>query len=109
MYLLVHSQIINIKKETMRTAISRFIYYTTIVIATINCNQPKKENGVAHFHTMLENYWHGLMQLQPLDATQFGDNSMNDQFRNTCTQAYREELKNFYLGYLDSLKNFSPD
>ncbi|HKH63774.1 MAG TPA: DUF885 domain-containing protein [Flavitalea sp.] len=49
------------------------------------------------------------MKLQPLDATQFGDNSMNDQFKNTCTQAYREEVRKFYLGYLDSLKNFNPD
>lgn len=58
---------------------------------------------------MLDNYWKGLMQLQPLDATTFGDHSMNDRFVNTCTQAYRAHVQAFYRGYLDSLKNFSPD
>jgi len=53
---------------------------------------------------MLEHYWQGLMKLQPIDATVFGDNSMNDQFVNNCTQAYRGEVHNFYQTYLDSLK-----
>ncbi|MEO6330538.1 MAG: DUF885 domain-containing protein [Ginsengibacter sp.] len=88
----------------------RFIFSATIIIIAINCNQPvKKENNIAHFQEMLDSYWNGLMKLQPLDATQFGDNNFNDQFKNTCTQAYRDEVKNFYLGYLDSLKNFNPD
>ena len=88
----------------------RFIFSAIIIITAIGCNPPvKKENDTARFHAMLDNYWNGLMRLQPLDATQFGDNSLNDQFKNTCTQAYRDEVKNFYLGYLDSLKNFNPD
>ncbi|MEO8762134.1 MAG: DUF885 family protein, partial [Bacteroidia bacterium] len=83
---------------------------TAIIIAVSSCQSPvKKGNDVARFHAMLNNYWHGLLKLQPLDATQFGDNSMNDQFVNTCTQVYRNDVKNFYLGYQDSLKNFSPD
>ncbi|MFT3702631.1 MAG: DUF885 domain-containing protein [Agriterribacter sp.] len=87
----------------------RIFFSVTFIVAAFSCNQPaKKEYDPAHFHAMLDNYWKGLLKLQPLDATQFGDSSMNDQFRNTCTQAYRDELKNFYLGYLDSLKNFSP-
>src|SRR4051794_25185022 len=90
--------------------VCRLTICATILIASINCNQPaKKETDIAHFHAMLDNYWKGLMTLQPLDATQYGDNSLNDQFKNTCTQAYRDEVKNFYLGYLDSLKNFNPD
>ncbi len=93
---------------------SRIFYhliFSAIIITTaISCSQPaKKEHDPARFHTMLDNYWKGLMSLQPLDAMQFGDNSSNDQFINTCTQAYREEVKNFYLGYQDSLKNFTPD
>ena len=85
-------------------------FYTTIVFAIGSCNTPvKKENDTVRFHAMLDSYWHGLLKLQPLDATQFGDNSMNDQFVNNCTQAYRNDVKNFYLGYQDSLKNFNPD
>ncbi len=85
------------------------VLFLIIIIASVGCKQPvKKEYDSARFHTMLENYWQGLMRLQPLDAMHFGDESMNDQFRNTCTEAYRNEFKNFYLGYSDSLKNFSP-
>src|SRR5829696_7220081 len=94
----------------MNKAFFRLTFCTAISISAINCTlTEKKENDTSHFHTMLDNYWRGLMKLQPLDATQFGDNSMNDQFKNTSTQAYREEVRKFYLGYLDSLKNFNPD
>jgi len=85
-------------------------FCTIIVFAIGSCNSPvKKENDTARFRAMLDSYWYGLLKLQPLDATQFGDNSMNDQFVNNCTQAYRNDVKNFYLGYQDSLKNFNPD
>ena len=88
----------------------RLFFGVAIIITSVRCNQPeKKESDISHFHQMLENYWKGLMRLQPLDATQFGDNTLNDQFKNTCTQAYRDEVKSFYRGYLDSLKNFNPD
>jgi uncharacterized protein (DUF885 family) len=86
------------------------LLFASIIIMSIGCNQPaEKEDNSIQFHALLDNYWKGLMRLQPLDATQFGDNSLNDQFQNTCTQAYREEVRNFYVGYLDSLKNFNPD
>lgn len=77
---------------------------------SVGCNEPAKNNyDAVRFHSMLESYWKGLMILQPLDAMHFGDSSLNDQFRNTCTQAYRDDFKSFYRGYLDSLKNYSPD
>jgi uncharacterized protein (DUF885 family) len=77
------------------------------MFATFSCKQSvKKENDPAHFHAMLDHYWHGLMKLQPLDATMFSDSSMNDQFVNNCTQSYRNELKSFYLTYQDSLHQF---
>ncbi len=82
--------------------------FSIIIMASVGCKQPiKKEFDSTRFHAMLETYWQGLMRLQPLDAMQFGDSSMNDQFRNTCTQAYRDEVRNFYLAYSDSLKKFS--
>ena len=81
----------------------------SIVISAIDCEAPaKKENDIAHFHGMLDNYWNDIKKLQPLDATIYGDNSLNDQFKNTCTQAYRDEVKNFLNRYLDSAKMFDP-
>ncbi len=85
-------------------------FLIAVIVMALGCNQPaKKENDIDRFHSMLDNYWKGLLKLQPLDAMHFGDSSLNDQFRNTCTQGYREEFNNFYLGYQDSLKKFSPD
>jgi uncharacterized protein (DUF885 family) len=85
------------------------IFSAIIIIISVGCNEPAKKNyDAGRFHSMLNSYWKGLMKLQPLDAMHFGDSSLNDQFRNTCTQAYRDDFKSFYLEYLDSLKNFSP-
>jgi uncharacterized protein (DUF885 family) len=83
-----------------------------IIVTVVCCNQEsptKNENDIDHFHAMLDNYWQGLLKLQPLDATMFSDSTMNDQFVNNCTQAYRNELKSFYSGYLDSLNSFDPE
>lgn len=97
------------KIANMSRALYCILSFTILILST-SCNQPaKKVDDSLRFHAMLDNYWKGLMRLQPLDATQFGDNSLNDQFVNTCTQSYREEVKNFYAGYLDSLKQFNPD
>lgn len=88
----------------------QLVFSGVIISVSVNCSKPvKKEHNAVRFHAMLNDYWKGLMDLQPLDAMQFGDNSLNDRFRNTCTQAYRNEVKNFYLAYTDSLKNFNPD
>jgi len=82
----------------------------TIILAGSRCEQPatKKTHDASRFKTILENYWQGLMRLQPLDATTFGDNSLNDRFVNNCTQAYRQEVERFYTAYRDSLKQFDP-
>ena len=94
----------------MRRVVCRVIFSSIIILMFAGCSQPeKKETDAAGFHAFLDHYWSGLMNLQPLDATQFGDSSLNDQFKNTCTAAYRSEVRNFYLACLDSLKNFSPD
>lgn len=81
-----------------------------LILAAVGCSGPvKKADPTERFHQMLDSYWHGLMQLQPLDATTFGDHSMNDRFVNNCTRAYRDGVKAFYTGYLDSLKNFNEE
>jgi uncharacterized protein (DUF885 family) len=106
--------IVTIIKSSNTAIVTRifcsFFLCTIIAIISLSCNEPaKKEYDASRFHFMLDSYWKGLMKLQPLDAMHFGDSSLNDQFRNTCTQAYRDEVKSFYLGYLDSLKNFPAD
>lgn len=82
---------------------------TLILFSVFSCSSPEKQqDDPARFHSFLDHYWKGLLQLQPLDATMFGDHSMNDQFVNNCTQAYRSQVKTFYQASLDSLKHFDP-
>ncbi len=88
----------------------RLLVSAIIIVNGIGCRQlPEQRVDNKRFHVMLENYWKGLMHLQPLDATQFGDTSMNALFQNTCTRAYRDEVKRFYSAYQDSLKGFNPN
>ncbi len=89
------------------------IFISIVVLLSCNQTSEKKDNvaqnDTARFHAMLDSYWHGQLKLQPLDATMFSDSSMNDQFVNNCTQAYRNEVKTFYSGYLDGLKNYDVE
>ncbi|MBC7889531.1 MAG: DUF885 domain-containing protein [Ferruginibacter sp.] len=88
----------------------RLVFFVAIILALTQCTQPvKKEDDPEKFRAMLQHYWKDLMALKPLDATVFGDNRMNDQFPNTATQAYRDQVKIFYNRYSDSLKTFNPD
>lgn len=94
----------------MRKSPFRVCLILVCVSLIFSCSNPaEKHNDPRHFHNMLENYWQGLLKLQPLDATMYGDSSMNDQFVNNCTQAYRNEVLNFYKSYSDSLKKFNPE
>lgn len=89
------------------TKIFTIILLAAAISMAIGCQQPRETAYDANkFHSMLGNYWKGLLELQPLDAMHFGDNSMNGEFRNTCTQAYRNEVAKFYTAYRDSLKNY---
>ena len=88
----------------------RPLFFFIVILSLNQCVLPlKKEYNEADFQAMLQHYWQDLMIMKPLDATVFGDNTKNDQFPNTCTQAYREEIKKFYHRYEDSLENYNPD
>ena len=78
-----------------------------IFIGFTGCKEKNKSNySSTEFNSMLNNYWNDQLKLQPLDAAVFGDNNMNDQFVNNCTQEYRKDLHKFYLKYTDSLKHY---
>jgi len=93
----------------MRVAIARLLFIAVCVVSFARCHQPKdKWYDEAAFHSLLANYWEGMYHLKPMDATVFGDYRFNGQFVNTCTQQYRQQLKDFYKHYQDSLKAFNP-
>lgn len=58
---------------------------------------------------MFDNYWEDRMKLYPLEATSNGDNRFNDQYPNTATLTYRDQLKSFYQRYQDSISAYNRD
>ena len=91
----------------MFRTIFRLQLLTIIILSFTTCIlHEEKKFDPARFQAMLQHYWKDLLVLKPLDATVFGDNSMNDRFPNSGTQSYRDELKKFYQRYADSLKGY---
>lgn len=83
----------------------RMAFAAVIWMPFTHCRQTAgKQFDTARFHSLLANYWEGVYQLKPMDATVFGDYRFNARFVNTCTQEYRRSLARFYQQYLDSLK-----
>jgi uncharacterized protein (DUF885 family) len=100
-------QLLNfIKKKYMPSSFFRACFFLSLLFSISNCTAPDKKNSSQQFNAMLQNYWKEKYQLQPLDATMYGDSSFNDQFVNTCTQAYRDKVVSFRLRYTDSLKKY---
>ncbi|HSC38398.1 MAG TPA: DUF885 family protein, partial [Chitinophagaceae bacterium] len=91
----------------MHTSFFRLLFVALLIFCFGRCRQAaNKTDDPARFHALLDSYWEGIYHLKPMDATVFGDYRFNDQFTNTCTQQYRQELNDFYRRYLDSLKAF---
>lgn len=89
---------------------TRFILLMAPAFMLAYCKQPDTGKvDSKRFNAMLEHYWQDMYVLKPMDAVVFGDNSLNDQFQNTCTQSYRNELAAFYKRYADSLAAFSTE
>lgn len=59
--------------------------------------------------SFFERYWDHHLKLNPLEATQEGDNRFNNLLPDDQTTASRESLAKFYTASLDSLKTFKYD
>lgn len=58
------------------------------------------------FDKFVERYYEEYLKLNPLEATQIGDPRYNDRLPNDVTEGYRDQLRDFYQRYQDSLKTF---
>jgi uncharacterized protein (DUF885 family) len=59
------------------------------------------------FKAMLESYYEAYLRLNPTTATSIGDYRYNDQMENSLSQSYRDQSRNLYSRYLDSLKLYN--
>lgn len=58
------------------------------------------------FSKFLDRYYEDYLALDPLEATQIGDNRFNDQLPVHISDAHRRERRAFYQRYRDSLQHF---
>ena len=59
------------------------------------------------FNNMLAAYYDEGLTLNPLGATQRGDNRFNDQLPNTIAAPYINKMHNFNVKYQQQLKKFN--
>lgn len=58
------------------------------------------------FGKFTHRYYEAHLRLNPIEATQIGDNRYNDQLPINISEEHRRALRNFYEHYRDSLQHF---
>jgi uncharacterized protein (DUF885 family) len=58
------------------------------------------------FQSMVNSYYEEYLKLNPTTASAVGDYRYNDQLENYISQPYRDQSKQLFIRYLDSIKAF---
>lgn len=69
----------------------------------------KNQSANLAFGQLLDNYYEEGLQLFPLKATKEGDPRYNHSFPNILSDEYRNELKEYYSGYLEMVSQFDDN
>jgi uncharacterized protein (DUF885 family) len=79
----------------------------------IACNNNNKETEMKNDNkdvaALFENYYTERMRLIPVESTQNGDSTNNDNLFADFTDSYREKYKQFFSHYLDEIKKYNRD
>ena len=81
------------------TAVFLFVFSSAILLA-------QKLPGNAKFSKFLDNYYEDGLILNPLTATQRGDNRYNDLFPNDIAEPYLKKQHDFTIKYQKQLASF---
>jgi uncharacterized protein (DUF885 family) len=82
--------------------ITIFLFTLTSVVLLINCKSEEKKED---FSTLTKNYFDNKNALDPLGATQSGQNQYNDQLQFEMTDSYRKSQAAFFDKYQTALQN----
>ncbi|MEP6261456.1 MAG: DUF885 domain-containing protein [Gillisia sp.] len=94
-----------------KKSILPFFTLILILLAFTGCKDDRnstpendeKRAAVARLDSLLDGYYEEGLVLNPIDATNLGDNRYNDQFPNVLSEEYRERLRNYYTTYRDEI------
>ncbi|WP_242917091.1 DUF885 domain-containing protein [Pontibacter liquoris] len=56
-----------------------------------------------NLETLFRNYFEDRLKLFPLEATAIADNRYNDKLPNDISQAYKQQVRDFYRNYLNQI------
>lgn len=70
----------------------------------MSCSKPKEVATTIPFDSLMHNYHEEYLKLYPFTATSAGDNRYNDLLPNNISQAFRNQVRDFYTGYQNKLK-----
>ena len=70
--------------------------FFTIIILLVLLISFKSEEKKQDFKSIMDNYFDDKNSLNPLDATQFGQNEYNDQLPFEMTDGYRKKQASFF-------------
>ena len=84
-------------------------YSLILLLALFACKDSSKSENVTHANNtdlaqILQNYSEESYKLNPIEATNAGDNRFNAEFPNALSKAYKAEKKAFYEKYLSEIK-----
>ena len=82
--------------------ITILLFTVTTSLLLLNCKSEKKKQD---FSTLTKNYFDDKNVLDPLSATQNGQNEYNDKLQFEMTDSYRKSQAAFFEKYQNALQN----
>ena len=86
------------------------IVFVLFLFVTIFSCKPKDKNSIIQdsptFAALTELYYQEGLKLNPLGATNVGDDRYNDLLPNDGSMAFKESYKKYAMRFLDSLNNY---
>ena len=89
--------------DPMKKIVSIAIALLVVGCATREMSTRVQEDD---FNKFTDTYYEEFLKLNPLEATQIADNRYNDQLPNEISERYRQESREFFQRFRDSLQTF---
>ena len=86
--------------------ITTLLLSVTTSLLLVNCKSEEKKQD---FSSLTENYFDDKNAMNPLDATQSGQNQYNDQLQFEMTDSFRKSQEAFFNKYQSALQNIAVD
>ena len=86
--------------------ITVLLFTVTTSLMLFNCKSEEKKDD---FSTITQNYFNEKNQLDPLAATQNGQNEYNDQLQLEMTDGYRKLQSDFFDKYETAMQKIAPE